>query len=307
VRDIVHQTAYSGIHRVRVAAASGAGSEEIIERPVPAIVEPGLREQAKAQLTRNKSRAGELRKNGRKYLLSGLVRCGICGFACTGRTTTTRDKKYSYYGCVSYRADRNGAAPPHRALNIPAGWLESLVWTDVRAFLASTGEVLERVRERMANEDNHAELEERHISLKRRLAEAEGELDRLLNLYATGEIDAEWLTTHVRDREGRIEHLKLLIASVESDIASRIQDRLAAEQTETWLRALADNLTEVEGDSIEAFQKRRELVELLVEKITADRDEDGRARINVTYRFGPPPDDPVVLSVRDSVAIPLSK
>jgi len=208
VRDIVHQTAYSGIHRVRIEG--GAGSEEIIERPVPSIVEPGLRELAEAQLTRNKSRAGELRKNGRKYLLSGLVRCGICGFACTGRTITSRDMKYSYYGCVSYRADRNGSAPPHRAPNIPAGWFESLVWTDVRAFLANPREVLERVRERMANEDDHAELEERHGSLKRRLAEAEGELDRLLNLYATGEIDAEWLTTHVRDREGRIEHLKLL-------------------------------------------------------------------------------------------------
>ncbi len=125
MRDIVHQTAYSGIHRVRVEG--GASSEEIIERPVPAIVEPGLREQAETQLTKNKSRAGELRKNGRKYPLSGLVRCGICGFACTGRTTTSRDKKYSYYGCVSYRADRRGSAPPHRALNIPAGWLESLV------------------------------------------------------------------------------------------------------------------------------------------------------------------------------------
>src|SRR5829696_8939551 len=74
-------------------------------------------------------------------------------------------------------------------------------------------------------------------------------------------------------------------------MASRVQARLAAEQTETWLRTLADNLAEVEGDSIEAFQKRRELVELLVEKITADRDEDGRARLTVTYRFGPPPDD----------------
>ena len=196
---------------------------------------------------------------------------------------------------------------PHRALNIPADWLESLVWTDVRAFLANPGEILERVRERTANEDDHAELEERHDSLKRRLAEAEGELDRLLNLYATGEIDAEWLTTHVREREGRIEHLKLLIASVESDMASRLQERLAAEQTETWLRTLADNLAEVEGESIEAFQKRRELVELLVEKISADRDEDGRAHLNVTYRFGSPPDESVVSSVRDSVAIPLSK
>jgi hypothetical protein len=104
----------------------------------------------------------------------------------------------------------------------------------------------------------------------------------------------------VRDREGRIEHLKLLIASVESDIAPRLQDQLAAEQTETWLRTLADNLAKVEGGSIEAFQKRRELVELLVEKVTADHDEDGRARVNMTYRLGSLPDDSVISSVRDS-------
>jgi site-specific DNA recombinase len=110
VRDIVHQTAYSGVHRVRI---EGEGT---IERPVPAIVAAGLRERAEAQLAKNKRRAGELRKNGRKYLLSGLVRCGICGLACTGRTSTARvsggSKKYSYYGCVSYRAERGGGAPP---------------------------------------------------------------------------------------------------------------------------------------------------------------------------------------------------
>jgi hypothetical protein len=152
----------------------------------------------------------------------------------------------------------------------------------------------------MADEDCYAELEERRGSLKKRLAGVEGELHRLLNLYATGEIDAEWLTTHVRDREGRIDNLKLLIASVESDIASREQDRLAAAQTETWLRKLADNLAEFEGDSIEAFQKRRELVQLLVEKITADRDEDGHPRVEITYRFGPPPAASFVPSVRNS-------
>jgi site-specific DNA recombinase len=305
VRDIVYQTAYSGVHRVRVASESDTeGREEIIERPVPAIVEPGLREQAEAQLIKNKSRTGELRKNGRKYLLSGLVKCGICGLACAGRTSTARvsggSKKYSYYGCESNRTNRGGGAPRHRAPYIAAEWLESLVWTDVRAFLANPGEVLERVREHMANEDDSDELEERRSSLKKRLVEAESELDRLVNLYATGEIDTAWLTTHVRDREARIENLKLLITSVESDIASRVQDRLAAEQTKTWLRKLADNLAEVEGDTPEAFQKRRELVQLLVEKITADRDEDGRARVNMTYRFGPPPEDPFVSSVGNS-------
>ena len=78
-----------------------------------------------------------------------------CGLTCTGRTSTARvsggSKKYSYYGCVSYRTDRGGGALPHRAPNIPAEWLEELVWADLRAFLADPGEVLERVRERMAS------------------------------------------------------------------------------------------------------------------------------------------------------------
>jgi len=115
-----------------------------------------------------------------------------------------------------------------------------------------------------ADASNTTELEERHDSFKRRLSEVEGEHDRLLNLYASGELDAESLTTHVRDRKSRIENLELLIASVEEAIATHVQNRLAAEQTETWLRALADNLAEVEEDSPEAFQKRKELVELLV-------------------------------------------
>jgi site-specific DNA recombinase len=237
VGRIVHQTAYSGVHTVRVEGR--CGQEEIIERPVPAIVEPGVRERAAAQLSTNKSRAGELRKNGRKYLLSGLVRCGICGQACSGRISTGQvsggTKKYAYYRCISTRGERRSSKagegePPRSIPNIPA----------------------------------------------------------------------EWLTTHVRDREGRIENLKLLIASVESDIAAREQDRIAAEQTETWLRRLADNLAEVEGDSIEAFRKRRELVQLLIEKITADRDEDGRPRVHITYRFGPPPEESFVPSVLNS-------
>ena len=53
VRDIVYQTAYSGVHRVRIEGRGG--QEETIERPVPAVVEPGLRERAEAQMVKNKS------------------------------------------------------------------------------------------------------------------------------------------------------------------------------------------------------------------------------------------------------------
>jgi site-specific DNA recombinase len=121
IRDIVYQTACSGVHRVRVEGRGG--QEEIIERQVPAVVEPGLRERAAMQLVKNKSRAGELRKNGRKYLLSGFIRCGVCGYACNGSTSTSRvsggTKKYSYYGCASNRADPGVGAPPTALLASP--------------------------------------------------------------------------------------------------------------------------------------------------------------------------------------------
>ena len=51
----------------------------------------------------------------------------------------------------------------------------------------------------------------------------------------------------------------------------------------------------MEQDTQEACLHRRELVKLLVEKITVDRDEDGRAEVHITYRFGPPPKGQLVL------------
>ena len=51
---------------------------------------------------------------------------------------------------------------------------------------------------------------------------------------------------------------------------------------------LRKNLAEVERDTEEAFEKRRELAKLLVEKITIGRDEEGKAKVDITYRFGPP-------------------
>jgi hypothetical protein len=49
-------------------------------------------------------------------------------------------------------------------------------------------------------------------------------------------------------------------------------------------------LAEVEEDTPEAFGKRKQLVRLLVESISlGKRQQDGRAEVQITYRFGPPP------------------
>jgi hypothetical protein len=68
--------------------------------------------------------------------------------------------------------------------------------------------------------------------------------------------------------------------------------------TEAWLMSLRKNLSEVEQDTEEAYLHRRELVKLLVEKISADRDEDGRAKVDITYRFGPPTGEDVLVGIQ---------
>jgi site-specific DNA recombinase len=288
IRAIIHQSAYSGVHKVRV------GKEGHIEREVPSIVEPGLQKRAEGALDANKNRASLARKGARKYLLSGLVRCGVCGFACTGRTSTSRvsggTKKYSYYGCVSSRAERGASTvPPHRAPSVSAPWLEDLVWTDVKQFVRNPGEVLGRVREQLRGEgDDTKVLSARRDDLAKRLADKQSEKDRYIRLYAQGHISDTELDTYLADLKNQISNLRLLIEAAEADLSHGREQAQLADTTYAWLTALRKRVEEIEADTPDAFLKRQQLVRLLVDRITVGRGESGETTVEITYRFGPP-------------------
>lgn len=178
-------------------------------------------------------------------------------------------------------------------MRVRAEWLEELVWSDVRSFLKNPGEVLERVRVELAEDAESEDLEERHASLVRRLAAKQSEKGRYVKLYAQGHLDEEELEVHLVDLKNQVENLKLLIASVEADIGRKEENKLTAQTTEAWLLTLRERVEEVEEDTGEALEKRRELVKLLVEQIKVDRNEDGHTQVQITYRFGPPPEEPV--------------
>jgi len=281
VREIVAQTTYAGTHTVN----AGAGP---IERPVPAIVDPALREKALARLQENKRYSGG--KPGRQYLLRGLLYCEHCGTVYVGASRTNSAKKrYYYYNCparLEAYQDKRKANPG--CPSVQAQWLEGLVWADVRRFLHDPGEVFERLREQMASEDESDSLEGRRASLTKRLAAKHAEKDRYVRLYAGGHLDEEELETYLADVGNQVDNLKLLISSVEADLTRAQEEKALAASTEAWLMSLRENLEEVEASTEAAFTKRRELVKLLVERIVANRDEEGRPKVDITYRFGPP-------------------
>jgi hypothetical protein len=54
------------------------------------------------------------------------------------------------------------------------------------------------------------------------------------------------------DLKNQVANLKLLVSSVESDLAARDEGRMVARTTEAYLVALRKNLAEVERDTEEA-------------------------------------------------------
>jgi hypothetical protein len=284
VSNIVRQSAYSGIHRVKTN-----GGKDIIEQPVPAVVEPNLQERAIATIKENKSYPN--RKNDRKYLLRSLVRCATCGGACTGHRSSRRGKRYHYYACRAAKTYDFGAAPPHKPSFVRAEWLEELVWSDVRRFLENPGEVLERLREQQHDAaDDAGELEARRKELSKRLAAKQTEKDRYVRAYAQGHISEEELAVYVADLKNQTDNLRLLLTSVDAELSQRQERTALTDTTHAWLLSLRRRLAEVEEDTPEAFSERKQLVGLLVESISlGKRQEDGRTEIQTTYRFGPPP------------------
>jgi site-specific DNA recombinase len=283
VSNIVRQSAYSGVHRVKTNGGKG-----IIEQPVPAVVEPGLQERAIAALKENKSYPN--RKNNRKYLLRGLVRCATCGGACTGHHSGRRGKKHHYYACRAAKTYNFGATAPHKPSFVRAAWLEELVWSDVRRFLENPGEVLERLREQHDSADDAGELEARRKELAKRLGAKQAEKDRYVRTYAQGYISEEELDVYLMDLKNQSDNLRLLLASIEAELSESQKQTALADTTHAWLLSLGRRLAEVEEDTLEAFGERKELVRLLVESISlGKRQADGRAEVQITYRFGPPP------------------
>jgi site-specific DNA recombinase len=290
LHNIVHQRAYSGVHEVKFK-----DDEAPIERVVPALIDHGLQEQAKASLQHNKRYRD--RKRDRNYLLAGLVKCAVCGYACTGHSASARGKKYHYYRCTDGRSEGIRKSPPHRAPFLNAGWLEELVWSDVRRFLENPGETLERVRAQLASSAGAGgavteDLAQRHRELQKRLANKQAEKDRYVKLYAQDHISEEELATYLLDLKNQIENLRLLIGSVEVDLSHKQEQAELAETTHAWLLALRQRLSEVEMDTEEGFRARRRLVRLLVAEVKAgEKREDGSSEVRITYRFDPP-DEP---------------
>jgi site-specific DNA recombinase len=285
---------YIGKHHAKVSSARG---EETITREVPPIVTEGLFERVRRACERNRrtrvARDGSGAAEGlRRYLLSGLIRCGVCGSSCTANSVKDRhdpEKRYTYYACSD---GRNGAwsrrGPEKHAQYVSAEWLENEVWSDIRSFIEDPGEYLSKIREQMAGEaeGEHAELVRLRDDYAKRLAAKQAERSRYAEIAARNpDLPAEAIDAHLADLRTQTDNLAMLLENAEERLAQHAARIEIADATAEWLTGLRGRLQDVEGHSEEAFLARRQLVQLFVEGFVIGGKGE---KVRITYRLHDP-------------------
>ena len=233
--------------------------EDWIAVPVPPIISEERFDLAQQRLDRNRQWA--TRNTRGEYLLRRLLSCRRCGLAHNVWTNS----RYAYYRCKGLDTlVMRGRREPCRARQIPTERLDAAVWEDVCRLLSDPAvleDALRRAHEaRLSSDERTARLGD----LRRRVAQIERQVQRLVDAY-----EAEALTLdELRGRRARF-------AERLADL-SREEQRLRAETAEeVHFDGLAQRLEEfraavVAGLGQATFAQRRGLVELLVERVVVD-------------------------------------
>jgi site-specific DNA recombinase len=244
-------------------------SQEWITVPVPALVSAEQFDLIARRLATNQRSAR--RSTTHPYLLRGLVSCGICRLSCSGITRTATDTRYRYYRCLGKQAKvASGRLQPCTARFIPATQLDELVWADLCAVLQHPELVTQAVERAHSGAWVPQELRRRQATLRRVLASVARQRQRLLEAYLAEVIDLACF-----QRQDRT------LGQQEADLLAREREVAAQGERLVGLSATAQSMTQIleqlrVGLDQAGFQQRRQLVELLIDRVVVT---DGHVEI----------------------------
>lgn len=229
---------------------------------VPALVSRELWEAAQERLSKNKQCS---RRNTKYDYLMQFRAYHECGhkMACTSKKYESSGNRYLYYVC-----NKGSTLPQSGACKMRlyrADHVDAAVWDWLRGWLADPERLEERLERYQENEaELNAPLRERITVADNLIQEHQEQLERLLDLYLSGDFGKDLLMARKQELEGTIEKLKAERAELASslDQSALTDEQLAAIGELTT--AVAEGLAKADQD----FDKRRQLIELLDVTVT---------------------------------------
>ena len=228
--------------------------------PVPALISSEQFDLIARRLATNQRAAR--RSTTHPYLLRGLVSCGVCRLSCSGITRTATDTRYRYYRCRGKMARvSSGRASCCPARFIPATQLDELVWADLCAVLRQPWLVAQALERAHRGAWVPEELRRRQATLRGVRASVARQRQRLLEAYLAEVID---LACFQRQDRG--------LAGQEADLLAREREVAAQGERLVEVSAIAQSMTAVleqlrVGLDQAGFERRRQLVELLIDRV----------------------------------------
>lgn len=250
--------------------------EEYILRPTPPIITPETFAQAARKLKDNNDRPANAK---RIYLLSGVIKCAICGSAYSGCSPSGRN--VFYYKCVNYMSGLKGERCPSAIVR--GDLLEAEVWADIVSFAKNPGKVVEKLRAQVnAQARKLAPVEVEQDVIRHNMKRLQAERARVIGLVRKALIsdtEAEAELTGIQQEIDTLEERNTALAG-RKEKAQELQSRL--DDTKTLLQRLAEA---VEGATPE---RKRALIKLLVDGISVETVRQGDKKIArkiATYVF----------------------
>ncbi len=213
--------------------------EEWVKTLIPAIIDAAIFEQVRAKREARSPNNAPPRRVSSPTLLTGLLKCGVCGHAMT--LVTGKSGRYKYYKCTSRHAQGNHACSSG---NLPMEKLDDLVLAKLadQVFaperLQTMMEVL-RKRIQSSKDGQQTKIND----LNRQLKKIEERQQRLLDAIETGIVDLDETTQRrAQQLKASREALFIEMAGVRRDTSIPTGDYLKASQVDVFGKVLRKKL-----------------------------------------------------------------
>jgi site-specific DNA recombinase len=231
---------------------------------IPAIISQEQFDVIQRKLKQNQSFSSRNTK-AQDYLLRALVSCGQCHLACLGRSTS---KGYAYYACKGkHTLLQSPRTEKCRSRFIPVGQLDDLVWRDVCEVLEHPEMLTEALTRAQAGAWLPQELQSRRENLRKARVSLEHQLERLTDAYLAGVVPLEEYKRRRHDLEQKQAALASQVRQLEASAQKHVELAGVAQSMEAFCQRVREGLAQA------SFEQKRQLVELLVDRVIVTGDE----------------------------------
>jgi site-specific DNA recombinase len=243
----------------------------VLNEVTPAIIEKTLFDRAQLVLKQSK----ELRR-GRpqnKYLLTGHIRCGVCGSPLVG---TCLGHKYRYYNCRA-NYPTSISPPTCHAGYIRADDIEEVVWLEVRKVIENPSVIMTQLK-RKAKKPSSRNIEKEIVDAKKKLDILTSRENKLISLFEVDSITREELVERVNKLKIEKQEAEIKLAQLTAIKKETIDIDSLEEEVRQYCQQVKDSL-----DNCSFINKRIALDVLQVEVVATPEKYDIKIAVPLEY------------------------